>query len=157
MSQPLAERALCVIEGRLAGIAAWDGYATDAGLRVLRSIRTLDESDLPCVVLWDDGEDVEDASGNTASMKTTLRFSVEGHIPANQPDTGCRLGMLRADVKRALLRDRGAVADARGAIGVLTYTGSDSQSRNDGAASEAVALHFMLTYKEAYGDPSKAR
>jgi hypothetical protein len=158
MPLTLAERALCIIESRLAGIARLDGYATDAGLRVFRARRTLDERDIPAVVLWDDGETVADGgSGNTASMSIGLTFSIDAHVPADQDCTGRELERVKGDVKRGVLAARGALIDDLGAIGVITYTGCDTQARSDGAASEAVSLHFTANYKEAFGDPTSSR
>ena len=67
------------------------------------------------------------------------------------------LERIRADVKRACLVGRGALSDEVGAVGVLTYTGTDMQARSDGAGSEAVAVRFTANYREAYGDPTQAR
>ncbi|MDN5924460.1 MAG: hypothetical protein L0H70_05615 [Xanthomonadales bacterium] len=157
MIDTLAERVLCIVASRLADIARMDYYATDAGLRVLRARRTLDVAELPALVLWDDGEQAADAAGSNQSMAITLNLTVDAHVTADQDCTGAMLERIRADVKRACLIDRGALADQRGAIGVLTYTGTDTQARSDGACSESVAVHFIANYKEAYGDPTTAR
>ena len=55
MSESLAERVLCVIEARLRGILQLDGLATSAGRKVVRALRSLEDADLPALVIWCDG------------------------------------------------------------------------------------------------------
>jgi hypothetical protein len=152
----LAERVLADVERRLAQIPT---SACGASLRVLRARRSLSDSELPALVVWDDGEQVAPGTGagNATSMTITLAVTVEAHVPANQADTGRALERAKAAVKRALCTSGGAIRDADGAIGVLAYTGADPSARADGMASEAVSLRFEATYKEAFGDPDKAR
>lgn len=157
MIESIAERVLCIIQSRLAGILSADGYWTSAGRNVLRAQRTLEEADLPALVIWDDGETARGASGNSASMDMELQITIDAHVSADQDCTGKMLERIRADVKRACLVGRGALSDEVGAIGVLTYTGTDMQARSDGAGSEAVAVRFTASYREAYGDPTQAR
>lgn len=153
---PLSERVLAEVERRLSTVPA-----DDFGCRwnVFRARRSLTDADLPAFVVWDDGESVEEATGGGAhaSMSVTLRLSVETHVPANAHTTGRRLGLAKAATKTALCVDKGRIADADGAVGVLVYTGADTNARNDGATSEAAALHFIAIYKEAYGDPARSR
>lgn len=157
MSESLAERVLCVIEARLRGILQQDGFATSAGRKVFRALRTLEEADLPALVIWCDGETARGASGNSASMDMELQITIDAHVAADQDCTGKMLERIRADVKRACLVGRGALSDEVGAVGVLTYTGTDMQARSDGGGSEAVAVRFTASYREAYGDPTQAR
>ena len=157
MIESIAERVLCIIQSRLAGILSADGYWTSAGRNVRRAQRTLDEDDLPALVIWCDGETARGASGNSASMDVELQITIDAHVSADQDCTGKMLERIRADVKRACLVGRGALSDEVGAVGVLTYTGTDMQARSDGAGSEAVAVRFTASYREAYGDPTQAR
>lgn len=155
----LCERALCEVERRLSEIARADAYSTDAGLRVLRARRQLAPVEIPAVVVWDNGEQVDAGTGGGAHRSMTMRLAieVEAHVCADQNSTGEQLERIKADVKRALCEGNGALIDDIGAIGMLAYVGAQAQSRESGAESESVTLQFEASYKEAYGDPSKAR
>lgn len=158
MTASLSERVLAVFVGRLAGISTGNGYATNAGALVMRARPVVDPQYLPAIVVWNDGEAPDTgASGEAASMTMHLRVSVDLHVRADQAQTGHNLELLLADAKRAVLIGRGGIADAGGTIGVLSYDGADISARSDGNCSESVALHFTVTYQEAYGDPSKSR
>lgn len=155
---PLSERVLALLAARLAGVTT-DVAGTPTPITVLRSVATLSPADLPAAILWDAGETVADStgSGNYASMTITLTVTIDVHVPADQATTGAALECAKAACKAALLLENGALRDANGAIGVLTYTGCDAQARHDGAASEAISLHFAATYREAVGDPTRSR
>lgn len=156
MSDSLNERALRVVEQRLAAMPC---IANAGSANVFRARRTLDETELPAVVIWDDGESPSagTGSGSVSSMTMVARVSVDAHVRADHVSTGQALGAIKAAVKAALCVGNGAVSDADGKVGVLTYIGADVSARTDGASSEAISLHFELTYKEAYGDPARTR
>ena len=101
MIESIAERVLCIIQSRLAGILSADGYWTSAGRNVRRAQRTLDEDDLPALVIWCDGETARGASGNSASMDVELQITIDAHVSADQDCTGKMLERIRADVKRS--------------------------------------------------------
>lgn len=156
MADPISERVLAEMERRANTIPMVPACGR---VRVFRARRSLSESELPAVVIWEDGEEAGPgtASGNTASIMLSLRFTAEAHVAADKATTGRALSTMKASVKTALCIGNGAISDSIGEIGVLTYTGADVIARTDGANSEAIALHFTTTFKEAYGDPTRTR
>ncbi len=155
---PISERAICEIVRRLSRISTSDGFETAAGQRVFRARAALDRESLPAAVVWEDGEQVPNGSGASDAYDVTLTISVELHVLADQDDTGCQLGIAKADVKRAVLaKSKGALGDADGKIGAISYTGSRATPRQDGSQTESVTLTFAVAYREGYGNPYSAQ
>lgn len=155
MTDSLSERVLLEIERRANTIDTLDTFGCQ--LTVLRARRSLGESELPAVVIWEDGETVEGGSGSSASMTVTMQIAVEAHVAADQANTGISLSTAKALVKAAMCIGSGGIADDDGQIGTLTYVSAEAVPRPDGAASEAIALRFIAKFKEAYGDPTRSK
>lgn len=164
MSDPIALRAQYAMRTRLRAIDGNAPYNTAAGERVYLSRATVEEADLPCLILWAGDETAEassgggPAAGQTQAMRITLDVNVEGHIAAAQSNTGEQLEKIKADIKRALLRyAEPKLTDGLFAIGPLVYLGASPLPREDGAATEAVQCRFRVTYTEKFGDPDATR
>lgn len=160
--KPISERVMDWVEARLAQITVDNGYETDIGQRVSRARRTFAESDLPAVTVFETAEAPNDGSATdtNASMKIGHGFAVFAHVVADQESTGRRLGLARADIKRALcspdVDGNPGVRDADGEIGPIGYLGSDTAPREDGAGIESVSVRFAVSYPEGFGDPYQA-
>lgn len=152
MPTSIAERALAEIARRCSHVRKADSYQTDAGASVHRAARTL--SALPAIVVWDNGEQIQNGSGNSDAYDVTLSVSVEVHVAASQACTGRELEAAKADAKRAILAgSKGVLGDDAGKIGTIAYLGSIANPREDGASSESIALNFAVRFREAYGNP----
>jgi hypothetical protein len=157
--KPLSERVMDWAVARLAQIAIADGYETDAGANVSRARRTFGETELPALTVFEESEVPGNGqtSDETDSFTTRLGFAVFAHVVCDQADTGQRLGLMRADVKRALMRPdalgNAGVSDDDGQIGSLIYQGSTAAPREDGASIESVRVSFIAKYPETFGDP----
>lgn len=149
------ERIFAAVIARLELIQVANGYHTDAGLKVFRARRSLGKTDLPCVVVWDSGEEPvgESGNGNSRSITVLQRIGVEVHAAADRDETGEVLGLLKEDAKRALLIYDG-LADDDGKLGVVEYEGAEPIPREDGGVSEAIRLNTAMKYPEARGNPA---
>lgn len=148
----LSERTFCEIERRLRGVREADGYETDAGRNVFRSLRSVTVDDSGTLVLWDGGESTSSTPGGPVDV--VLSVSVEGHVLADKCETGEALEAIKADVKRAVLAlSSGGLSDAEGAIGNIRYTGAQPSPREEGSSSESLVLTFEVTYREGCGNP----
>lgn len=154
MSSPLSERAIQSAVALLQNIRISNGYFTDAGLHVLRARRAIEAKDLDAINVWEGAEKPANGDGSVA-MQMDLELSVEGHVKASQPDTGMRLGLIKADIKRALCSASGALPDTPNRpFAAVVYTGSQPDPRHEFADSEAVTVSFSIRYAEKYGDPT---
>jgi len=157
MPLPISERSINKIISALSQITIANGYQTNAGENVFRSIRTIDQECLPAINVWEDGEEAEKADGSNTSMVITLTLSIDGHVKINQSDTGKVIGLLKSDIKKAILKNvvdnERSLMDEEGKIGIVIYSRTDSSARQDGAATEAVSVKFNIRFTEKYGDP----
>jgi len=151
----LSERVIDDVLGRLCDIKKANGYRTDAGLYVFDSQHTISADTTPAVQAFEGSENAADANGSSLSMAVSLQIVCVGHAKANTQQTGKALRALKADIKKAVLRDRGAVGKREDGkpIGALTYVGSETQPRQPGDETESVVVTFSITFKEGYGDP----
>ncbi|TXH56551.1 MAG: hypothetical protein E6Q97_06135 [Desulfurellales bacterium] len=153
----LSERAFCEIERRLRGVRKADGYETDAGRNVFRSLRSVEVDDSGALVLWDGGESATGEAGHPS--KVALTVNIEGHVLADKCETGTALEEIKADIKRAVLSEsNGALAEpgpqAREyLIGTIRYTGAQPSPREEGSTSESIVLTFEVGYVEGVGNP----
>jgi hypothetical protein len=151
---PLSERALREIECRLRKIREADDYHTDAGRQVFRARRSLDQVELPAVVIWSQAKEYRnDANGNKTS--TDLRVDIEGFVPSDHESTGEAMEFIEADIKRALFSEpHSRLSDEAGGIGPMQMESSVSTARLDGGQGEIVRLSIKITYVEGIGNPS---
>jgi len=151
----ISERIVEVILCRLRGIRKADGFRTDAGLRVYDSRRSVDPTDLPAIVLFDGDENATASSGSSRSYDNALQITIEAHVECDKAETGRELRALKADIKKAVMVNRGDLTDERGCMsqGALGFNSARSTSRQDGDISESVLFTFTAYFKEGYGDP----
>lgn len=153
MTLPLSERALCEIVCRLKKIRQADEYQTDAGRGVYRARRSVDQVELPAIVVWSQAEDYRgDANGNKTN--TDLRVDIEGYVPSDDETTGSAMELIKADIKRAIFSEpNGRLSDEAGDIGPIFMESAVSTARLDGGQSEIVRLSIRVTYVEGLGNP----
>lgn len=153
MNLPLSERALREIACRLRRIRSADDFQTDAGRSVYRARRSLDQVELPAIVVWSQAEDFR-ADANSNKTATDLRVDVEGYVPADEETTGTAMELIKADIKRAIFSEpHAALSDEAGRIGTMAMESTVSTARLDGGQSEIVRLSIRITYVEGIGNP----
>lgn len=164
MSDPIALRALYAIRTRLQAIDGNSPYNTAAGSNIFISRATVDDSVLPCLILWAGDETATASSGSapaagqSQAMRMSLDINVEGHVSAAQSNTGEQLEKIKADIKRALLLfDQPTLKDGLFPIGPLIYVGATPLPREDGDVTESVQCRFRVTYTEKFGDPDATK
>ena len=153
----LSERAIASVMTLLGSISTSNGFETDAGDHVFRARQTIDKRETPCCNVWE-GQEIPNVDSKTRSkIDMRLLLHIEGHIEADQSDTGAMLGKIKADIKRAVLGGsrNGGLPDPPNPrpFAVIGYEGSSPSPRADGANTEAVTVTLSLNYSEAYGDP----
>lgn len=143
----LAER----ISTRIAQITIVNGYSTDIGLKVFRGKGKLDENDLPCVVLVEGEERVEDST--ETQYKARQRFTLEGHDLCDPDNPNDKAHMIIADLKRAIFDgDRTFDGIVRPRTG-LRYAGRRIATRDDGARIIAASIDFDCEVAESLTEP----
>lgn len=153
MNLPLSERALRAIVCRLRKIRQADEYQTDAGRQVFRARRSLDQLELPAIVVWSQAEDYRDGGGGN-KVTTDLRVDIEGYVASDEETTGVAMELIKADIKRAIFSEPHArLSDEAGDIGPMEMESAVSTARLDGGQSEIVRLSIKVSYPEGTGNP----
>jgi len=151
LSERIIEDVLC----RLREIKQANGYRTDAGLYVLDSQQTIDPSMTPAIQVFEGNETATDADGSSLSMRIDLPLNITCHVKPNSEQTGRILRAAKADMKKALFRNRGAVgarSDGK-SIATLAYGGCQTNHREDGDSTESISMRVSAVFREGYGDP----
>jgi len=136
---------------RLATILKAGGYATDAGAKVMRGRKRLDERQLPCIVIIEMEDTIQDQRPN--AVKLSQKYVIEGHS-ACDPDNPNDVGHdLVADIKRALFSEK-LVFGAEDTKAVqMKYNGRNIAPREDGLAVVAVSVVVSVEYIETLSEP----
>ena len=141
------------IYARLSGILVTSGAETNIGANVRRGKRKLPaEAEVPCCVLIEGDDDVEDTAGRTQTALVKVRQSYvidafDRCDPDNPNDKGH--AMIR-DVKRALFRDG---RNFGGKVVEVKYLGRDIGPRPDGVAIVMARVMVDVSFAEDLANP----
>lgn len=141
------------IDTRLGAILLTNGAETNIGQSVRRGKRKLPaEDEVPCCVLIEGDDDVEDTAGRTQTALVKVRQSYvidafDRCDPDNPNDKGH--AMIR-DIKRALFRDG---RNFGGKVVEVKYMGRDIGPRPDGVAIVMVRLMIDVSFAEDLANP----
>jgi len=153
MSEYLNVRCLLAVESLLREIRVENGYRRDVPVHFER--RQFEQHELPVNVVFE-GDEVprpDTANGDHRSMTLDSEMRVETHVPLGSSCT-LDLARARADVKRALLVNRGVLRDTDGVLGQLVYAGAQVVLRGDGTDTGAQIISLRLVHPEKFGDPT---
>lgn len=140
------------IHARLTAITVANGYLTDIGSRVFRGRTALDESHLPCIVMVEGDDNIEDQA--VRKVKVAQQFIIEGHDECDFDNPNDKAHDIISDMKRAIFKgDRTfgglVVSDKNG----LRYEGRNISPRPDGAAIVAASIRFVCVFVEDLDNP----
>jgi hypothetical protein len=138
------------LHARLSEITTANGFETNAGSRVLRGRRRLDQSKLPCCVIIELPDSVKDQQ--TRRVSITAPYVLEAHAqcdPDNPNDVGHKLV---ADIKRAVFSAPLKYGDDKPLL-ALKYVRRTIAPRDDGTDVVAVAVEVSAEYVEQLANP----
>lgn len=149
MSSKAADIA-ALVAARVATIKVVNGFNTDIGLRVFRGRMSLNVKDLPCVILVEEADTVEEVKGT--KVRLTQRYVIEGHDNCDPEHPNDRAHLILKDIKRAIF---GGDLSFNGALrpNDLAYAGRSIAAREDGTSICAASIEIDLTYVEDLADP----
>jgi hypothetical protein len=138
------------VASRLATIKVVNGYNTDIGLRVFRGRMSLNVKDLPCIVLAEDADTVQEIRGT--KVRLTQRYTIEGHDNCDPLQPNDKAHEILQDIKRAIF---GGDLSFGGALrpNDLAYSGRSIAAREDGTAICAASVDIDISYVEDLSDP----
>ncbi len=149
MADTIRETNIKAVLARLALITTANGYTTNIGAHVLRARKKIDDTELPCAVVWSGDESGEHKYGELA-CKMTLK--IEGIVAFGNDDPSVIGEKIMGDIKKNLLDP--AWTRSPDYIDALHYTGGAVETPDDGQITVGAAVSFELTHTEKLGDPA---
>lgn len=146
-----AEDIALLIQSRIAQITEANGYETDIGSRVLRGARKVDDSWVPCAVLIEGMDKVENGpSSKTASAKVEQHYVLGGYTRCDAQNPNDAAHKIIRDLKKAIFSDGTTLG---GKVAKVEYKGRDIGPRTDGINIVFAIVEIAVTYVENLGEP----
>lgn len=140
-----------LIESRLADITIANGCETDIGLRVLPGARKIEDEWVPCAVIIEGVDNVENGpSQRTASAKIAQHYVLGGYVRCDPQRPNDAAHKVIRDLKRAIFKG-GANLD--GKVAKVEYKGRDIGPRTDGVNIVFAIIEIVVTYVENLAEP----
>lgn len=137
------------LAARVAQISIVNGYRTDIGQQVFDGRRHLDETHMPCTVIFADDDDP--AGAQLPNSKTSLPFLLEGHA-ACDPDHPNVVGRkIVSDLKKAVFSGDLTFGDKRAVA--CRYGGRSISPRPDGLALISANIVVVVDVVENLAAP----
>lgn len=146
----IRRRVMAALIDRLAAISVNDGYETDAGASILfGEAPQLGPGDPDTALAIVIGDDAPTAQASVAMMVPTP-FEVHGVAKVTPEDPFNPVEAVLADIKRAVeLPDR----TLGGLLAEIQRGETRGLPRDPGATTAGVAITYLLTWKEGWGNP----
>lgn len=141
------------LKARLLTRTVAQGAETDIGTRVLLGKRSIDKTQIPCVVVIE-GDDMPDSANARTKYQVEQRYALLAYLPCDidNPNTAAHAAI--RDMKRAVFTTNGApdhrLADS---VKAVAYLGRDIGPRADGEAFVLAIIEVSVTYVEDVAAP----
>jgi len=147
-----AEDVAAEVETRLAACTVALGAETDLGRLVLRGRRAIDDSMIPCSVIIEGDDDLQDSRGTQVS--TEQKYVLYAYLPCDpdNPNDAAHKGL--RDMKRAMFRTGGKPDDTWGGkVKKVRYLGRDIGPRGDGSGFVLAVIEVSAQFVEDLANP----
>lgn len=149
MSSVSASDIALELASRLATITVANGFNTDIGLRVYRGRRDIAVESLPCTVLAELEDVVEDRSGRKGHLvKLSQVYAIEGHDLCDADHPNDKAHLVIKDLKRAVF---GAPFTLQ--VAAVDYRGRTIGVRNPGLNAVPAAIRISVQFSEDLATP----
>lgn len=145
-----ARDAANAIAARLSTINVASGSITDIGLRVLRGRRRIDNEQVPCVVLAEGLDQINQASGRVPSCEVQQTYMLIAYHECDPDHPNDRGHDLIKDLKRAIFSDGVTLG---GNVLRVEYKGRDIGPRGDGVAIVCASIEIVIKFIENLSEP----
>lgn len=139
------------VEARVSAIRISSGYLTDIGQRVFRGRRKIDPTHLPCIVIVEAEDRVDDYQ--RARCKTAQSFVIEGHSKCDPDHPNDKAHDMIADLKRAIFSPTDQSFSGLVRPDDVVYRGRQINARDDGTDFVSADIHVELTFAEDLRNP----
>lgn len=131
------------IYARATSVTTANGFATNVGARTFRGKRRIAEDDLPCLLVFEGKDKVDDQQG--IHVKVGQRFILEGHDYCDADNPNDKGHEIIADLKRAIFS--GDITFGR-TIRALSYKARTLGAREDGLAATFASIEIEVLFSE---------
>ena len=141
------------IAGEIGKIKKVNGFETDIGLRVYRGRRDVHDDHVPCAVLIEGKDKVEQsASRREATAKVDQHYALGGYSPCDPDHPNDEAHKIIRDLKRAIFGgDNGTTLN--GKVRAVEYKGRDIGPRTDGEPIVFAVIEITVSYVERLAAP----
>lgn len=145
-----AKTLAATLTARFATITVANGYLTDIGLRGFRGKLLLDETQVPCFVIREGDDAVQEQTRTKARI--LQRYAVEGHDVCDPDNPNDKAHDILRDIK-ACMFSPSADRTFGGVVRNVFYRGRVIGPRDDGIAFVSASVEFDLEFAEELTDP----
>lgn len=138
------------LTSRLATITVANGYETDIGLRVFRGARKVADEQVPCAVLIEGADGVEQAPGRIPNVKVSQGYVLGGYAQCDVMNPNDMAHKIIRDLKRAIFTDDTGLG---GKVSRIGYRGRDIGPRTDGVPIVFALIEIDVNYVEDLRNP----
>lgn len=138
------------LASRLAQITVANGYVTNIGSKVFRGKRKIEDSAVPCAVLIEAEDMVEDRPGRLPAAQITQRYVLGGYEQCDPDNPNDMAHSIIRDIKRAVFPGDGNLG---GKVRAVKYRGRDIGPRTDGQPIVFAVVEIDIEYVEDLTNP----
>ena len=147
-----AEQISNSVRARVQACTVANGAETDLGRLVFRGRRVVDDDMIPCAVILEGEDRVEEQASLHVNVKQ--QYLLYAYVPADPNDPNVAAHKALRDLKRAIFRTNGKPDATWGrTVTKVHYQGKDIGPRTDGAAFVLVVFDFAVEYVESLANP----
>lgn len=140
-----SEEIALLIADRLGDISVANDYETDIGLKVFRGKRAVMDEQVPCCVLIEGADNVEQGAGRLPVAKITQQYILGGYNTCDVDNPNDAAHEIIRDLKKAIF-----IGDVTlgGKVSKIEYKGRDIGPRTDGTPIVFALIEISVTYIE---------
>lgn len=135
---------------RMALVTKSGGYLTDAGTRVLRGRRRIDDGQVPCIVIAEGLDQVTQHPARMAMAEIEQTYILIAYDECHPDHPNDKAHSLLKDLKRAVFADGVTFS---GKVRKVEYKGRDIGPRSDGVGIVCASIEIEVKYVEDLTNP----
>lgn len=135
---------------RMALVTKAGGYLTDAGTRVLRGRRRIDDGQVPCIVIAEGLDQVTQHPSRMAMAEIDQTYILIAYDECHPDHPNDKAHSLLKDLKRAVFADGATLG---GKVRRVEYKGRDIGPRSDGVGIVCASIEIEVRFIEDLTSP----
>lgn len=145
-----ADEIATLLSARLATIREVNGYETEIGARVFRGVRKVEDDQVPCAVLIEGGDTVEQSKSRVPSARIQQDYILGGYTTCDPANPNDAAHAVIRDLKKVIFAGDATLG---GKVPIIEYRGRDIGPRTDGVPIVFALIEITVTYVEDLTNP----